>query len=159
VTPGAKRNLAAAGSGLVFGAGLVVSGMTRPAKVLAFLDIFGEAWDPSLAFVMLGAIGVAALAFRWSRRSSAPVAAPTFSIPAKQPLDASLVGGAALFGVGWGLSGYCPGPSVVALASGGLGVVVFVAAVFVGMLAAARLERRAEDSSNSAGELRGPVTS
>jgi uncharacterized protein len=158
MTPQAKQNLAALASGLVFGAGLVVSGMTRPSKVLAFLDVFG-AWDPSLAFVMLGAVGVAALVFRWSRGRHAPVAAPSFSLPAKQPLDAGLLGGAALFGVGWGLSGYCPGPSIVALASGGLGVLVFVAAVFVGMLAAARLERGALGSTAAHRELGGPITS
>jgi uncharacterized protein len=137
-----RRSATALVSGLLFGAGLVVSGMTRPQKVTAFLDVFGD-WDPSLAFVMGGALGVAALAFRWVRGRSRPLAAPAFSLPAPQSLDAGLIGGAAVFGVGWGISGYCPGPSVVALASGGAGVVVFVVAVLAGIALVGRVERRA----------------
>lgn len=140
MSPAARRNAAALASGLVFGAGLLLSGMTEPRKVLAFLDV-GGVWDPSLAFVMGSALAVSALAFRWTRRRPAPLAAASFSIPAKQPLDAGLLGGAALFGVGWGMSGYCPGPSVVSLASGGTGVVTFFAALLLGIGVGARLER------------------
>jgi len=132
-------------SGLLFGAGLVVSGMTQPVKILGFLDVFG-AWDASLAFVMIGAIGVHAVLFRLIVRRKAPVAAPRFELPVTRRIDAPLVLGSALFGIGWGLSGYCPGPSIVALASGGTEVLVFVAALLVGSFLGARfLDARAED--------------
>jgi uncharacterized membrane protein YedE/YeeE len=147
VSPSLRRNLTALLSGLVFGVGLVVSGMTEPAKVLAFLDPFG-AWDPSLALVMAAALGISAPAFRLSFRRRAPLAAQSFSIPAGRGLDPSLVGGATLFGLGWGLSGYCPGPSVVSLVSGGSGVVTFVSFVLVGIALAARFERRASAQIN-----------
>lgn len=120
-------------SGLLFGAGLLVSGMTTPAKVIAFLDPFG-AWDPSLAFVMGGAIGVHALAYRWIRRRPVPVIAERFETPAKRSIDGRLLGGAALFGIGWGLGGYCPGPSLVALATLAPGVFVFVLGLVAGSL-------------------------
>lgn len=145
MTPATKRNLTALASGLVFGAGLVLSGMTRPQKVIAFLDVSGS-WDPSLAFVMAGALGVSALAFRWSRRRAAPLSAASFSIASQQPLDTPLVAGAALFGIGWGLSGYCPGPSVVSLASGGVGILVFTAAVVAGIAIGVRLDARKRDA-------------
>jgi uncharacterized protein len=128
----------ALGSGLVFGAGLVVSGMSNPAKVLGFLNLFG-AWDPSLMFVMVGAIGVHALLYRHIIRRKAPYAAPAFDVPAAGRVDARLLIGSALFGAGWGLSGYCPGPSVVALASGATSVLVFVSALLLGSFVAARL--------------------
>jgi uncharacterized protein len=108
-------------AGLVFGAGLVLSGMTQQAKVLGFLDVASGAWDPSLAFVMVGAIGVHGLLRRviarhprWSRR---PLFAETYQEPAKTPVDRRLVVGAALFGVGWGLAGVCPGPALVSSTS------------------------------------------
>ncbi|HEY3494235.1 MAG TPA: DUF6691 family protein [Polyangiaceae bacterium] len=158
MTPAAKRNWVALACGLVFGAGLVLGGMTRPAKVLAFLDVFG-AWDPSLMFVMGGALGISALAFRFSRRRAAPLAAASFSIPAKQPLDVGLLAGAALFGVGWGLGGYCPGPSVVSLASGGAGILVFMMAMLAGIGVGSRLEnvgkRLDAVSSRDVANLRG----
>lgn len=129
-----SRGLVAFLSGLVFAAGLCVSGMTRPSKVLAFLDVTGN-WDPSLAFVMIGAIGVAALAFRLSRRRPAPLYNQQFQLPdARRRIGLSLVAGAALFGVGWGLSGLCPGPAVVSLASGQSSALVFVGAMAVGMV-------------------------
>jgi uncharacterized membrane protein YedE/YeeE len=129
----------ALGSGFVFGAGLVVSGMTDPAKVLGFLNAFGD-WDPSLMFVMVGAIGVHALLYRAILRRNAPLAAEAFTIPAGRRVDARLVVGSALFGVGWGLSGYCPGPSVVALGTGSMSVLVFVAALLIGSALASRLD-------------------
>ena len=137
----------ALGSGLTFGVGLVVSGMTNPAKVLGFLDVFG-AWDPSLMFVMVGAIGVHALLYRPIMRRKAPFAAEAFAVPAARRVDARLVAGSAVFGVGWGLSGYCPGPSVVALASGSASVLVFVAALLIGTVLASRLgaERAGDDA-------------
>jgi uncharacterized membrane protein YedE/YeeE len=136
-----KQALAAGLSGLLFGAGLVISGMTNPNKVLGFLDVFG-AWDGSLMLVMLGAIGVHALAYRWIRRRSAPLFDSAFRVPTRRDLDGRLLLGAAVFGVGWGLGGYCPGPSVVALASLRTGVVVFVAALAVGSIVTAKLEAR-----------------
>jgi uncharacterized membrane protein YedE/YeeE len=135
-------------AGLLFGAGLLVSGMTRPAKVLAFLDVFGE-WDPSLAFVMAGAIGVHAVAYRWSRSRVAPVLAQRFETPASRQVDARLLGGAALFGVGWGLGGYCPGPSIVALATLAPGVLVFVVGLVVGSLLVGERASRREGERGS----------
>lgn len=126
-----KSAIAAFGAGLVFAVGLGVSGMTLPAKVIGFLDIFGD-WDPSLAFVMAGAIGVHALASRWIRSKSGgrdPVAA---SQPARS-IDLPLVKGAALFGLGWGLVGYCPGPALVGLVTLETPVVLFTAAMLAGM--------------------------
>ncbi len=111
-------------SGLVFAAGLGLAGMTQPAKVLAFLDI-GGAWDPSLAFVMVGAIAVHAVAWQIATRRGIVIVVP-------KAIDARLVGGAALFGVGWGLSGWCPGPAVVAMGSGLESAWVFALAMFWG---------------------------
>jgi hypothetical protein len=119
-------------TGLLFALGLGLSGMTQPGKVTAFLDITG-AWDPSLACVMIGAILVHALLYRLIRRRSAPVFASAFSLPTRTDMDARLIGGAALFGIGWGLGGFCPGPAVTSLASGQTAVVIFVASMLVGM--------------------------
>ena len=119
-------------SGALFAAGLVLSGMTRPGKVVAFLDVAG-AWDPSLAFVMVGAIAVQAVAWWLSWRMKAPWAADAFVLPTYRDIDARLLGGAVLFGVGWGLGGFCPGPVLVSIATGSTNVLVFVAAMFVGM--------------------------
>jgi uncharacterized protein len=126
-------------SGALFGAGLAISGMTRPQKVIGFLDPFG-AWDPSLAFVMMGAIGVHLLAYRLIRRRSSPLLAQSFLIPTRRDIDLRLIAGAGLFGIGWGLGGYCPGPAITSLTSGAAGVAVFVAAMLAGMLATARIE-------------------
>ncbi len=118
--------------GLLFAVGLALAGMTRPAKVLAFLDVAG-AWDPSLAFVMVGAIGVYAVASRLVRRRGASVAGDAFEAQAERPIDARLVAGAAIFGVGWGLAGYCPGPVVASAASLLAPPLVFVVSMAVGM--------------------------
>jgi len=129
------RTIAAAlVSGLLFGAGLAVSQMVNPAKVLGFLDIAG-AWDPSLAFVLGGAVAVWAVAFQASRRMKAPLFALSFAVPTRRDIDLRLVGGAALFGVGWGLAGYCPGPAVSSLALGHWEPAVFLVAMLVGMFA------------------------
>jgi len=128
--------LSAFAAGLLFGLGLVVSQMVNPAKVLAFLDVFGD-WDPSLAFVMASAVAVAAFGFRFARFRGAPVLAPRFEIPMRRDLDARLVSGAVLFGAGWGLVGLCPGPALTVLPLGlwlGLWQAwVFVAAMVAGM--------------------------
>jgi uncharacterized membrane protein YedE/YeeE len=101
--------------------------------VTAFLDLFGN-WDPSLAFVMMGAIAVHAVLYRVIRRRTTPLFAQTFSVPTRSDLDPRLISGAALFGIGWGLGGFCPGPAVTSLASGHPSVITFVAAMVVGML-------------------------
>jgi uncharacterized protein len=127
-----KSNLVSFLCGIVFALGLGISGMTRPVKVIGFLDIAGE-WDLSLAFVMLGAICMFFLAYRLSRRMRAPILAPHFSIPERTDLDAQLISGAAIFGAGWGLGGFCPGPAIASLASGAMPVVVFVASMAAGI--------------------------
>jgi uncharacterized membrane protein YedE/YeeE len=118
-------------SGVVFALGLGISGMTRPIKVIGFLDFFGS-WDPSLAFVMLGAIGVYFVAHRLSRRMPAPMLAASFTLPSRNDLDGRLIAGAAIFGAGWGLGGFCPGPAITSLASGAPSVMIFVAAMAAG---------------------------
>jgi uncharacterized membrane protein YedE/YeeE len=133
-------------SGILFGVGLAVSGMTRPEKVLGFLDV-GGAWDASLAFVMAGAIAVHFFAYRLIRGRSAPLFAEKFGIPTRRDIDVKLLAGAALFGVGWGLGGYCPGPGLVSLAAGGKGALVFVASMLLGMSITARLEASAAKST------------
>jgi uncharacterized membrane protein YedE/YeeE len=127
--------------GLVFGLGLLISGMTEPEKVLGFLDIFG-AWDATLAFVMAGAVAVAAIGFALARRRSAPVLASHFSRLGRNDIDAPLVIGSALFGIGWGLSGICPGPALVNLAGLSAPILVFVAAMVVGMFGYELWQRR-----------------
>ena len=119
-------------AGLIFGVGLCVSGMSDPKNVLAFLDVAG-AWSPNLAGVMLGAIGVHAAWLRWGARVDG---APGTSLapPAKPRIDAALLGGAALFGVGWGVSGYCPGPALLSLVTLAWAPTLFVAAMLVGMV-------------------------
>jgi len=125
--------IASFGCGLLFGAGLLISGMTQPEKVLGFLDIFG-AWDATLAFVMAGAVAVTAIGFTLARRRAAPVLAPKYSWPERNDIDAPLVTGAILFGIGWGLVGICPGPALVNLAGWSQPILVFVAAMALGML-------------------------
>lgn len=134
-----KANVATLVSGLLFGIGLGVAGMTNPSKVVGFLDITGD-WDPSLAFVMVGAIGVNALAYLYSRRRGTPILAPKFSLPTRSDIDPRLVGGAALFGAGWGLGGYCPGPGLVSLVSGSASTALFVGTMLVGMWAFSRYD-------------------
>ncbi len=124
--------LAALAAGIVFGVGLAVSQMTNPAKVLAFLDLAGI-WDPSLALVMAGALGTAFLGYRLVLRRRHPVAAADFQLPSARRADVRLVGGAALFGIGWGLVGLCPGPAVASLAYGEVASFGFVAAMLAGM--------------------------
>jgi len=121
-------------AGGLFGAGLLVSGMTQPAKVIGFLDVT-RSWDPSLGFVMGGAVAVYAMAFRWIRRGrTEPWFDVAFHLPTRRDLDGALIAGAVLFGVGWGLGGLCPGPGLVAAAAGSTGGLAFVAAMIAGML-------------------------
>ncbi len=126
------RPLIAVLSGLVFGLGLIASGMTNPAKVKGFLDLFG-AWDPSLALVMGAAIAVGVFAFAAARRRTQALTGDAISLPTSSVIDRRLVGGGVLFGIGWGVAGFCPGPAVVALGAGSLPALVFVAAMLVGM--------------------------
>lgn len=127
------RNLIALLAGLIFGLGLVVSDMINPARVLGFLDLFGGNWDPTLAFVMIGAISVMAIAWAKARSRQAPVFGGDMPGAASSRIDGRLIGGAAIFGLGWGLVGLCPGPALAGLLVGGLPVLVFVAAMIAGM--------------------------
>lgn len=135
--------------GLLFGAGLIVSGMSDPAKVLNFLDLTGT-WDPSLAFVMGGAVGVAFVGYRLVLARPGPIAADRFHLPEKTGIDARLVVGPALFGIGWGLGGFCPGPALTALGLGSAGTLAFVPAMILGMWAA-RLLSEARTAASRAG--------
>lgn len=137
-----KRPVTSALAGALFGVGLVVAGMTKTAKVVGFLDMFGR-WDPSLMFVMMGGIAVHFVLLRLILRRPAPLFAEKFHLPTRRDLDARLLGGAALFGIGWGIGGYCPGPGLVSAASGALPAILFVAAMTVGM----QLHRRTDSKT------------
>lgn len=125
--------------GLLFGFGMSLSGMANPAKVLNFFDVAG-AWDPSLAFVMAGALLVTAVGYRVVLARPAPVLADTFQVPNSRDLDLPLIGGAAVFGVGWGIAGFCPGGALPALGTGRLEVIVFVGALCAGIVTARSLK-------------------
>lgn len=129
------------GLGLLFGFGLIVSGMSDPAKVLNFLDLAGT-FDPSLAFVMGGAVMVAFIGFRLVLKREAPLLAPRFQLPTRSDIDARLIVGPALFGIGWGLGGFCPGPAFTALGLAAPGTLAFVPAMLAGMWAARLLAAR-----------------
>jgi len=132
--------LLALAAGLVFGVGLIVSGMADPAKVLGFLDLAGR-WDPSLALVMAGAIAVGAVAFGLAARRGRTVFDAALQLPPTRPIDARLIGGSALFGIGWGLAGFCPGPALVASGMGQSKALLFVAAMLAGMAAFEGIEQ------------------
>ena len=136
-----KRLIAAAVAGAIFAFGLALSGMTDPGKVIGFLDIAG-AWDPSLAFVMMGAIGAHFFVARWAKTAKAPILGGEFDLPTKTAIDGRLLGGAALFGLGWGASGYGPGPALVSAASLAPTTGLFL----VTMVATIALYRRAQPS-------------
>jgi uncharacterized membrane protein YedE/YeeE len=121
--------------GLIFGLGISISGMANPAKVLNFLDVAGS-WDPSLAFVMGGALAIAFVGYRIVLKRLAPTLAPTFQVPVARDLDARLLGGSAIFGIGWGIAGFCPGGALPALGTGRPEVLIFVVAAAIGILAA-----------------------
>jgi uncharacterized membrane protein YedE/YeeE len=128
--------------GLLFGAGLLLSGMTRQDKVVGFLDVFSGAWDPSLAFVMVGAIGVHAALWQLIRRRQQPVLAPKFSVPTARGIDARLVLGSALFGVGWGLGGICPAPGLVVATSLSSTLLLFAGGMVLGLVGTELVLRR-----------------
>ncbi|MDB5526504.1 MAG: protein of unknown function YeeE/YedE [Rhizobium sp.] len=136
------RILSALASGLVFGFGLSLSGMVDPVRVQGFLDIFG-AWDPSLAFVLGGAVVVAMGGFAVMRRIKKPAFDKAFHLPSTDVIDRRLVIGSAIFGIGWGLGGFCPGPAMAALSLGSFKVAIFVIAMVMGMVVHDRMARRA----------------
>jgi len=129
------REVASLICGALFGLGLAISGMINPAKVIGFLDITG-AWDPSLAFVMGGGVLVTVIAFRFILKRPSPVLAGSFQLPTRQDFDKHLTTGAAIFGIGWGLAGLCPGPAIASLAFMDVSIVVFVIALIAGSLIA-----------------------
>jgi len=130
-------------AGLVFGLGLIVSGMANPAKVLGFLDVGGR-WDPSLAFVMAGAIAVGAVAFAVARRRTRSLLGAAMQLPSLRSIDRRLLVGSAVFGIGWGIAGFCPGPALVAVGMGQAKALVFVIAMLAGMGIFEWLEGRKE---------------
>ena len=129
------RNILTLISGLSFGTGLILSGMANPAKVQNFLDLFGT-WDPSLAFVMSGAIMVTMPGFWLVQKRATPFFSDMFHMPTRTDFDARLIAGSATFGVGWGLGGFCPGPAVTSLPLGSTGTLIFIATMLLGMIAA-----------------------
>jgi hypothetical protein len=146
-----KTMLSALVCGLIFGAGLLISGMTETQKVQGFLDIFG-AWDPSLAVVMASALVVTFVGFLVARRRTAPLFEARALWPTKARIDAPLVGGAVLFGAGWGLIGFCPGPAIADLSTGAPAVIAFVVAMAVGMAAQNVLRPRRQPPAPASGE-------
>lgn len=133
-------NLSALLAGLVFGFGLILSGMANPQKVLGFLDLAGN-WDPSLAFVMGGAIGVGVVAFTLARRRKRSLLGAPMQLPASTEISKRLVLGSLAFGAGWGLAGFCPGPAIVSAAAGYRGAWIFLTALIAGMMLFTLLER------------------
>lgn len=131
--------------GVVFALGLALAGMTDPAKVIGFLDLMG-AWDPSLAFVMAGAIAVYAPIQRWVRRRPAPLLDDRFHLPTRRDIDVRLVVGASMFGVGWGLAGYCPGPALVGSMTLGTDAMIFTGSMLLGMFGLLVWQRAAQRS-------------
>jgi uncharacterized protein len=129
-----SKTILAFACGLLFAVGLGLAGMTRPEKVLGFLDVAGGAWDATLAFVMGPAVAVYMVCYRLARGRAAPLLGGALQLPARRDLDPALIGGAALFGAGWGLSGFCPGPAIVSTVSGATSVLAFVAAMTGGAL-------------------------
>ena len=148
------RSLVSLLSGLLFGAGLVVSDMIRPAKVLNFLDLFGD-WDPSLALVMAAALTVTAIGYRFVLARARPLYDHRFHLPTARRVDRRLLAGAAVFGLGWGLGGYCPGPALAGLGNLADGTLVFVAALVVGSIAG-RLTTLRPSGGDAAKQLHQP---
>jgi uncharacterized membrane protein YedE/YeeE len=144
-------------AGLIFGIGLVLSGMTNPAKVLGFLDLTGP-WDPSLAFVMAGAIVVGFLAFRRAGRHKTSWLGEPVSLPAATRIDRRLILGSFVFGIGWGLAGYCPGPAIASLLTGGSKAATFIVAMLAGMAVYELLERRGARALRKSGQASRPST-
>ena len=135
-------------AGLIFGAGLLVSGMANPAKVLGFLDIAGN-WDPSLAFVMAGAIAIGSVGFAMAHRRKHSLCDAPMLLPTATRIDRRVLAGSAMFGAGWGLAGFCPGPALVCVGSGEFGAMLFVVAMLVGMKIFALSEQRPSQTNGS----------
>ena len=133
-------------SGLLFGAGVTISGMVNPMKVLNFFDIFGT-WDATLIFVIVAGLLVTLIGYQIIFKREAPLFAPSFRLPMSQDIDAKLLGGAALFGVGWGLGGFCPGPAVASLVLGRTESITFVIAMAAGMILAKQIQKRLQISA------------
>ena len=140
-----KYNLTALVSGLIFGLGLIISGLANPAKVLGFLDLAGL-WDPSLALVMGGAILVGLVAFTVAKKRTLSLLGFNMKLPTSTKIDKRLVGGSLLFGVGWGIAGFCPGPALVAVGAGEIKGIVFVASMVAGMMLFELIERKRAQS-------------
>lgn len=147
-----SRGATAFVSGVLFAIGLAVSGMTRPAKVIGFLDLAGQ-WDPSLAWVMAGAIAVYATAYWFSRRMTKPIHAKSFTLPARGTVDAKLIAGSLVFGAGWGLAGFCPGPAIVSAASGASQSVAFCVAMAFGFWVTRAIDGRNQRPATRASAL------
>ncbi len=143
--------------GLCFSLGLCLSGMTLPQNILGFLDL--HHWNPVLMFVMVGAILVYSIAFRLIMRRAKPVLADKFEVPARREITPALIGGAALFGIGWGLGGFCGGPAIASLIAGRPQVLVFVPAMFLGMLLWDRLQRAQTKAADMAQPRNDPINS
>jgi uncharacterized protein len=137
------RALAALAAGAIFGAGLALSGMLDPSRVVGFLDVMGGKWDPSLAFVLGGAVLVAATGMLVVRKMRKPMLDHMFHLPQSDAIDRRLVGGSVLFGLGWGISGYCPGPALASLSLGAGSVALFVGFMLTGMILHDRYVARA----------------
>ncbi len=148
--PSSGTVVASLASGAAFGAGLVIAGMTDPDKVIGFLDVADGSWDPSLALVMAGAIGVHGAAHRVLKRRPSPLFAARWSLPTRRDVDGRLILGAALFGVGWGLGGLCPGPGIVSLAGGAASSAVFVATMLLATWLTKAIERAASKRADGA---------
>jgi uncharacterized membrane protein YedE/YeeE len=144
-----RENLVALGTGILFGLGLGISQMIDRERVLGFLDIIGN-WDPTLAFVMGGAVLVTLISFRFILRRSRPLFGSKFYVPTRQDIDRNLVLGAALFGVGWGIAGYCPGPAITATVLGKANPFIFLVAMLVGSLAYEALSSQAVEPTSPA---------
>jgi uncharacterized membrane protein YedE/YeeE len=149
------KTLSAACAGLLFGIGLAMSGMLDPARVLGFLDIAGN-WDPRLAFVLGGAVAVSTLGYRLSLRMTGPLFAKVFDLPTNRRIDIKLLGGSALFGIGWGLAGFCPGPGIAALSLGFIKAFIFSGAMLGGMLGYQQTLRAAPHGSRRAADALEP---
>ena len=134
-------NITALLAGLLFGIGLIISGMANPAKVLGFLDLAGR-WDPSLALVMLGAIAIGLIGFSRAKRRQVSLLGAPMQLPASNIIDRRLIAGSLLFGVGWGLAGICPGPALALLLTGQAGIFLFIAAMLAGMALHTLLQRQ-----------------
>ena len=135
------RTLLALLCGTLFGAGLTIAGMTDPARVIGFLDVFGH-WDPTLAVVMASALAVSMPGFQFALRASKPVFDQRYFLPERTRIDADLLIGAALFGIGWGIAGFCPSPAIAGLATGSPQIIAFVLSMLAGMVLRCAIERR-----------------